>query len=81
MENKTIVNDSVKISTIEKMIKDIRKTVDKDIDLSFEFIMSSFFPSIYNNIKEAYTTEYIRGFNDGQKEKCTCGGRCKNDKN
>ena len=46
MKRKTL--DSVKLSTLEKAVKQIKKEIapKKDCELSFEFIVASFFPTI-----------------------------------
>lgn len=47
------------------------KHFDDETPLSFEFIMTAFFPTVYNNIKaqlnQQYTLGYIQGCEDTKK--------------
>ena len=71
MENEEKVNieikDYVELSRARNIIEKFKDKED-DTKLSFEFIMASFFPTIWENIqntlKGAYTTGYINGLND-----------------
>lgn len=69
MEQKTSV-PSVRIKDIEKMIKKIYSDLGKDnnIELSFEFILATLFPTCYKNImddlKRQYTLGYIQATED-----------------
>ena len=59
----------VKLSTLEKTIKKIKDELkEEDADLSFEFIIGSFFPNVLNNIKKAFTQNYIQGYNDAKEK-------------
>lgn len=67
MENKI---DTVKYSKAKKILDNIgEKFEDKDVDISFEFIIGSFFPEILGNIKDTMAKEYIRGYNEGNRDK------------
>ena len=71
MEEKININ-TIKLSDIERMIESVKKnTDDVDADLSFEFILTAFFPTCWNNIQEAlhrqYTLGYIAGTKDSEK--------------
>lgn len=61
--------DKVPLSKIETAIDSIRKYYpDKnsdDIDITFEFLIGSFYPNILDNIKKALTENYINGYNEG----------------
>jgi hypothetical protein len=64
------INESVKLSSIQKMIEALgQKTVpEQDPDVSFEFLMASLFPRIWFNIQEkmrnCYTEGYLQGMGD-----------------
>lgn len=65
--------DEVPFRKVEKCLESIRfhfkdepERLD-DVVLTFEYVMASFFPNIFNNVKEAMAQEYIRGFNEGCK--------------
>jgi hypothetical protein len=68
MKNKDL--DTIKLSTLEKAIKKIKKEIapNKDCDISFEFIIGSFFPKILENIKDTFTTNYMEGYKAGKEE-------------
>lgn len=53
------------LESLERDLKGSPKVLE-NLDISFEYIMASLFPNIFNNIKDAMTQEYIRGFNDGK---------------
>jgi hypothetical protein len=64
---------STNLSLVEKLIKNVRQSVDgKDVELSFEFILSSLFPTCWFNIKNDlvahYTEGYIHGYDAKEKE-------------
>jgi hypothetical protein len=42
---------SIKLSDVERMVTSVRKNVgDVDVDLSFEFMLTAFFPTCWTNI-------------------------------
>lgn len=63
MEQKTSVSP-VKIKDIEKMIKKIYSDLgeNSDIELSFEFILATLFPTCYKNIVEDLKRQYTLGY-------------------
>ena len=56
------------LEILERDLKGSPKVLE-NLDISFEYIMASLFPNIFNNIKDAMAQEYIRGFNDGKDNK------------
>lgn len=62
--------DTVKLSTLKKAIKKIEKQIapQKDCDISFEFLIGSFFPNIMDNIKAKFTQNYLEGYKIGKEE-------------
>ena len=72
MEQKIAI-ESIKLSDVERMVASVKKNVgDTDVDLSFEFILTAFFPTCWNNVQNAlnhqYTLGYIAGSKDADKE-------------
>ena len=43
-------------------------TGNKDVELSFEFFMTSFFPRCWDNIQDALTRQYTLGYIEGSKQ-------------
>lgn len=65
----------IKLSDVERMVASIKNNIgEADTDLSFEFILTAFFPSCWNNVQDAlnrqYTLGYIAGLGDGRRESC-----------
>lgn len=53
----------VKLSHLEKVVKNLRRqSGTKDIDVSFEYICSSCFPTVWNNVQETLKDEHMKGF-------------------
>ena len=59
----------IKLSDVEKMVDSIRKNTKEDVDLSFEFILTAFFPNCWNNVQKALSRQYTLGYIEGQKNK------------
>ena len=60
----------VKLSKLEQITKNLRKElkINKgDLEIPMEYIISALFPDAYDNIKNAMTQEYIRGYKEGRK--------------
>ena len=69
---------SVYLSDIEKLIERIKKNTEQEnVEVSFEFIIASLFPTSWNNIQSAlsyqYTQGYIQGRRDIEEEKRNTG--------
>ena len=59
---------NIKLSEVEGLVKKMKNVIgNKDIELSFEFFMTSFFPLCWNNIQEALKQQYTKGYIDGCK--------------
>lgn len=59
----------IKLSTVEKAIERVKKEAnEEDLDLSFEFILSSFFPTCWNNIQSELSRQYTLGYIAGTKD-------------
>ena len=59
----------IKLSDVERMVASVKKNVgDNDVDLSFEFILTAFFPTCWNNVQEALNRQYTLGYIAAQKK-------------
>lgn len=59
----------IKLSDVERMVASVKKNVgDNDVDLSFEFMLTAFFPTCWHNIQEALNRQYTLGYIAGAKE-------------
>ena len=57
---------TTKRETLDKVYAQIKKHDMKEV--SFEFLVGSCFPHIFDNIKEEMRRQYTLGYIDGQKE-------------
>jgi hypothetical protein len=61
--------EPIKLSDVERMVDSIRKNVgDVDVDLSFEFMLTAFFPTCWNNVQDALNRQYTLGYIAGLRE-------------
>ncbi len=68
MEEQIII-EPIKLSDVERMVKSVRANIgDADVDLSFEFMLTSFFPTCWNNVQDALNRQYTLGYIAGQKD-------------
>lgn len=66
-----ITIEPIKLSDVERMVASVKKNVgDTDVDLSFEFILTAFFPTCWNNIQDVLKQQYTLGYIAGMKEAC-----------
>ena len=60
---------NVYVSDLEKLAKKIRSvTGEKNVEVTFEFIIASLFPTSWNNIQSELTRQYTLGYIQGQKD-------------
>ena len=70
MEQKIDI-EPIKLSDVERMVDSVKKNLgDTDTDLSFEFILTAFFPTCWNNVQDALNRQYTLGYIAGMKEAC-----------
>ena len=70
MEQKINI-EPIKLSDVERMVDSVKKNLgDTDADLSFEFILTAFFPTCWNNVQDALKQQYTLGYIAGMKEAC-----------
>lgn len=70
--------DSVKLSRIKAAVASIEKHFEdsperlEDVEVSFEYVIGSFFPKVWekiqNTLREEHTKGYIAGYNDAKLE-------------
>lgn len=65
------VIDTVKFSRLKRMVNslELHSKKDVDMDISFEYIIASLFPSCYSNIQDELKRQYTLGYIQGIKEK------------
>lgn len=60
---------NIKLSKVEGLVNKMKAvTGNEDVELSFEFFMTSFFPRCWNNIQDALTHQYTLGYIEGSKQ-------------
>lgn len=60
---------SVYVSDLEKLTERVRKNTDgQNVEISFEFIIASLFPTSWKNIQSALAHQYTLGYIQGQKD-------------
>lgn len=70
MEQKINI-EPIKLSDVERMVDSVKKNLgDTDADLSFEFILTAFFPTCWNNVQDALKQQYTLGYIAGMKDAC-----------
>ena len=58
---------SVHLSDLENLVKKIRNVTEKeDIEISFEFIIASLFPTSWKNIQSDLSRQYTLGYIQGK---------------
>ena len=68
MEEQIII-EPIKLSDVERMVKSVRANIgEADVDLSFEFMLTAFFPTCWNNVQDALNRQYTLGYIAGQKD-------------
>lgn len=62
-------NITVKYGKLKKIIEALETMeLTDDSDVSFEYVVGSCFPEIYQNIKKEIHIQYTKGYMDGIKE-------------
>ena len=75
---------SVKLTKVEAAVEQIKKYYEKtperieDIDISFEYIIASFFPDVFENIKNRLKDEHTLGYIEGYTAKIEEGNNNEN---
>ena len=65
--------DKTKLSRVQKVLDNIRAAniIEEDPDVTFEYLVGSCFPTIFQNVQSAlneeHTLGYMEGYQDGQK--------------
>ena len=56
------------MAQIEEHYKDLTEEELNDIDITFEYLVGSFFPTILENIDKEMNRQHAKGFADGLQE-------------
>lgn len=60
---------NVMLTDIERLTQRIRKDLEtEDVEVGFEFIIASLFPTSWKNIQNALSTQYKEGYIQGYKD-------------
>lgn len=61
---------NIYITDLERLIQKVRKVTGKEeVEISFEFIIASLFPTSWNNIQKALSHQYTQGYIQGRIDK------------
>lgn len=61
---------NIYIEDLEKLTKKIRSVTGKEnVEVSFEFIIASLFPTSWKNIQNAMNQQYTKGYIQGRMDK------------
>ena len=61
---------NVRLSDLEKLVKKSRSVVgEEDVEISFEFIIASLFPTSWKNIQADLSRQYTKGYIQGRIDK------------
>ena len=64
------------IAQIEEHYKDYSKEEIDNIDITFEYLVGSFFPTILTNIDNEVSRQHAKGFAEGLQEGLNWGKNC-----
>lgn len=68
-ESKNTNVPSIYVSDLEKLASKIRQvTGEENVEVGFEFIIASLFPTSWQNIQEALSQQYTQGYMQGYKD-------------
>lgn len=60
---------SVHLSDLEKIVNNIKQvTEQKDVEITFEFIIASLFPTSWEKIQAELNHQYTKGYIQGRKD-------------
>ena len=60
---------NIYVSDLEKLALKIRQvTGEENIEVSFEFVIASLFPTSWQNIQQALSHQYTQGYMQGYKD-------------
>lgn len=60
--------DTVKLSRLKKIVELIERNNDKDVDVTFEYMIASCFPRVWNNIQKRLSYEHTQGYIQGRED-------------
>lgn len=60
--------DTVKLSRLKKIVELIERNNDEDVDVTFEYMIASCFPRVWNNIQKRLSYEHTQGYIQGRED-------------
>lgn len=70
MSEVTLSVPNVRLSDLEKLVAKVKQvTGQEDIEISFEFIIASLFPTSWQNIQNDLNRQYTKGYIQGRVDK------------
>ena len=60
---------NVHLSDLKKIVSKLEQNVQLDPEITFEFIIASLFPTSWNNIQDALSSQYMEGYRQGYKDR------------
>lgn len=60
---------NVHLSDLKRIVSKIEQSVQLDPEITFEFIIASLFPTSWNNIQDALSSQYIEGYRQGYQDR------------
>ena len=59
---------NVHLSDLKRIVSKVEQSVQLDPEITFEFIIASLFPTSWNNIQDALSSQYIEGYRQGYQD-------------
>lgn len=56
-----------KLGQLRKIVKNLNK-LDDNADITFEFLLTALFPSVWSSIQEEMRKQYTRGYLQGKED-------------
>lgn len=56
-----------KLGQLRKIVKNLNK-LDDNTDITFEFLLTALFPSVWSSIQEEMRKQYTRGYLQGKED-------------
>ena len=66
---------SAKITDVQKVLEAIQRhnQENKEVEITFEFLVGSLFPSLYNNFTKRIMDEHTKGYAEGYQDGLAAG--------
>ena len=60
---------NVHLSDLKRIVAKVEQNVQLDPEITFEFIIASLFPTSWNNIQDALSSQYMEGYRQGYQDR------------